>query len=97
MDIPPVALFAAASCGVKTANVLVEINTEVVSTTIGSYGSVKAKSIAQSLLGQERMSFSTGGNQWCGVIEAVKSIRKGVRHWRGHHQTMAPELFSPVC
>ncbi|MGI6456319.1 MAG: BMP family lipoprotein [bacterium] len=75
MDIPPVALFAAGyHAGVKTANVLAEINTEVVSTTIGSFTDpVKAKSIAQSLLGQGAdVIFQLAGISGVGVIEAVK-------------------------
>ncbi len=75
MDIPPVEAFAAGyRAGVRTGGALQQKEVKALSSTIGSFNDpVKAKSIAQSLIGQGAdILFQLSGVSGLGVIEAVK-------------------------
>lgn len=82
MDIPPVEAFAAGyRAGAMTCGALRGREIKVLSATIGSFSDpVKAKSIAQSLLGQKAdILFQLAGVSGLGVIEAVRDAPE--RNW----------------
>ncbi len=75
MDIPPVEAFATGyRAGANTGAKIQEKEIKILSSTIGSFTDpVKAKSLAQSLMGQGAdILFQLAGNSGIGVIEAVR-------------------------